>query len=182
MQRETFLGPEETTGEVEARLATIGAGLLAETLAGIEGGSVHPRAQVVDRESYAPKIRPEAARLDWRMPAEELSKRIRAFNPRPGAFTSLHRRVVKIWRATEPGPGGERDATASPGTVQPSGTRLRVACGGDTILEILEIQMEGRRRVSGEEALRGRWFSAGDRFDGSDEIGGGSVGPPPAGV
>jgi methionyl-tRNA formyltransferase len=168
LQRETPLGDRETAGEVELRLSLLGAELLLETLEGLERGTLLPCPQVVDVESYAPKIRQEAARISWDADATAISRQIRALNPRPGAFTSYRGTNVKIWLADP-----SRDPTGEgtvPGTLQGDRRGLRVTCGMGTCLEVRQIQLEGRRRVSGEEAMRGRWFEPGDRFgDGRQE-------------
>jgi methionyl-tRNA formyltransferase len=162
LQRETPLGDQETTGEVEVRLAQMGAGLLVQTLEGLERGALEAQPQRVDLESYAPKIHQEAARIRWDADALSIVRQVRAMNPRPGAFTDFHGKNVKIWRAV-PSPGPATGG-ASPGTVLEAGGTLRVVCGSDTCVEVREIQLEGRRRVIGEEAMRGRWFEPGARF------------------
>ncbi len=169
LQRETPLGDRETAGEVELRLSILGAELLLETLEGLERGTLLPRPQVVDVESYAPKIRQEAARIRWEADAAAIARQVRALNPRPGAFTTYGGTNVKIWLA-DPGRGPAGDATI-PGTLQGDRRALRVTCGLGTCLEVLQIQMEGRRRVSGEEAMRGRWFEPGARFGDGDKAG-----------
>ncbi len=169
LQRETPLGERETAGEVETRLSKMGAGLLVETLEGLERGTLIPRPQVVDMESYAPKIRQEAARIHWEADATAIARQVRALNPRPGAFTRYRGMNVKIWLADAcQGPTGEAHRT---GTLLGDRGALRVVCGSSTCLEVREIQLEGRRRVSGEEAMRGRWFEPGARFGAADETG-----------
>jgi methionyl-tRNA formyltransferase len=169
LQRETPIGDRETAGEVEARLSHMGASLLVETLEGLERGTLVPRPQVVDVESYAPKIHQEAGRIRWETAAPAIERQVRALNPRPGAFTTYQGKNVKIWRA-------EACPFSSGGDV-PTGTllgdrhTLRVACGAVTCLEVHEIQMEGRRRVSGEEAMRGSWFHLGGRFGDNEQTG-----------
>ncbi len=182
LQRDCPLGEEETAGEVEARLAEMGAALLLETLEGLIGGRIRPRAQEIDRETYAPKIRPEAAWISWARDAASLVNLVRGLNPRPGASTSAGSRVLKVWRAAR-GPGriGD-DSAAVPGTVLSGGGAPRVACGGSDSLLLLEIQMEGRRRVAGEEAVRGRWFHPGDHFGEASESGGRETGPATPGL
>ena len=170
LQRETPIGHDEAAGEVESRLASLGADLLVQTLSGLEKGTLRPRPQSIDRETYSPKILPEAGRIRWETAAEAIARQVRALNPRPGAFTVYQKRHVKIWRARASEiPAGEG---ASPGTILEGAGSLRVTCGGGSCLEVLEVQMEGRRRVSGGEALRGRWFGPGGLFGDAQESAG----------
>jgi len=166
LQESTPIGEEETAGELESRLAEIGAGLMPATLSGLLAGDLAPRPQTIDRGTYAPKIAASSGRILWKSPASVIARQVRAYNPRPGAFTRHRGGVLKIWRARAvPGLGME----AIPGTVLAEGGMLRIACGEATLLEPLEVQMEGRRRVSGEEALRGRSIASGDRLDEGEE-------------
>jgi len=169
LQRETAVGARETAGEVEARLAVLGAELMVQTLQGLEQGTLNPRPQVVDRQSYAPKIHQETARIHWQAEAPAIVRQIRALNPRPGAFTTYQEMNVKIWLADVcqiPMPHAVPE-----GTLLESRGSLRVACGANTCLEVSEIQLQGRRKVTGKEAMRGRWFVPGARFGVSDSPG-----------
>src|SRR6185436_9882345 len=162
LQRETPLGDRETSGEVEIRLAQMGAELLVQTLEGLERGTLVARPQAVDRESYAPKIHLEAARIRWGADAPAIVRQVRALNPRPGAFTNYQGMNVKIWQADAyQGPLPEAART---GTLLEASGGLRVVCVSNTCIEVREVQLEGRRRVTGEEAMRGRWFEPGARF------------------
>lgn len=166
LQRETGIGPDETAGEVESRLADLGSLLLVETLEQIARASLGPRPQDRAAGTYAPKIGPESARIAFAESAVRIAARVRAMNPRPGATTSLGPHRVKIWRAAVAGSTGEGPSRLPPGTVVAGPGDPGVICGDGAVLEIREIQFEGRRRVSGREAVRGRWFGPGDRFDG----------------
>lgn len=161
LQEPTPIGEEESAGELEARLAVMGATVMRETLDRLAAGDLAPRPQIVDRETYAPKIAAGSARIHWSLPAAVIARQVRAYNPRPGAFTRHRGRILKIWRAR---PAPLAGAGTAPGTVLAERGALRVACG-ESSLDLLEVQLEGRRRVSGEEALRGRWIAAGDRLD-----------------
>ena len=162
LQRETPLGDRETSGEVEIRLAQVGAELLVQTLEGLQRGTLVARPQAVDLESYAPKIHQEAARIRWGADAPAIVRQVRALNPRPGAFTNYQGMNVKIWQA-DAYAGPLADA-ARTGTLLEASGALRVVCGSNTCIEVREVQLEGRRRVTGEEAMRGRWFEPGARF------------------
>lgn len=161
LQKAMPIGEDESAGEVGAKLAVTGAGLMLETLEKLSAGELAPRPQMVDRETYAPKIAASSGRIVWNSPAASIARRVRAYNPRPGAFTRHRGRILKIWKARIAPPSGARESGS---VIADSGT-LRVACADSSYLELLEVQLEGRRRVSGEEALRGRWIASGDRLD-----------------
>lgn len=162
LQKESPLGPEETAGEVEKRLSILGAGLLVETIEGVAAGRIEPRPQTIDRRTYAPKIGPETARIAWSSGPALIVNLIRAMNPRPGATTSRGGESFKIWRAAVAAVRRGEEERAASGTVLADGGVPRVACGEGGSVALLELQREGRRRVSGEEAVRGRWLAGGD--------------------
>jgi len=141
-QRKTEIGLHETAVELAQRLAAIGAALLVETLAGLERGEIVPRPQNSAETTFAPVLKKEDGRIDWTRPAAEISNRIRGFTPWPGCFTHLRGKAIEISRAR-----ATAGATGEPGSVHPIRGRLVVTCGEGTALEILEVQMEGRKRM-----------------------------------
>jgi len=165
LQRECPIGPEETAGDLEARLAPLGAALLVETLDSLSRGDLTPQTQNVDRGTYAPRVGPETARIVWRQQSPIVYNLVRAMNPRPGASAMMGDRWMKVWRAAigPPALGGDREM--NPGTVIIEAGLPKVICGQGTTLLLREIQFESRIRVSGEEAASGRWLLRGDRFD-----------------
>jgi methionyl-tRNA formyltransferase len=142
LQRETAIEPEETAVELGARLATMGADLLVETLAGLERGGIVPRPQNSAQATLAPVLKKEDGLIDWSRPAAEIANRIRGFKPWPGCYTHLRGRAIEISRARA-GIG----AAGEPGSVHPIRGRIVVTCGDSTALEILEVQMEGRKKM-----------------------------------
>lgn len=151
LQRETGIGPEENATELSARLAVMGAELLLETLNGLEAGTIVPRKQDAAQATLAPMLKKEDGLLDWRRPAAEICNRVRGFVPWPGSYSSFRGRLVHIWKARL----GEGAASGPPGSLSASGRRLWVACGEASSLEILELQLEGRRKMSAEAFLNG---------------------------
>jgi methionyl-tRNA formyltransferase len=150
LQQETDIGPQETYGEVQARLAEMGAHVLMETIARLHAGTLMPQPQHEDEMTLAPMIKKEDGRIDWMQPAVQISRRVRAFNPWPSAFTSLGGKQLKIHRAhTEVSP-----PTAPPGTVLRAGEGIAVATGEGTLV-LDELQLEGRKRLSAAEFARG---------------------------
>jgi methionyl-tRNA formyltransferase len=142
----------EDAGSLTARLAEIGAELVVFTLDGLQDGSVRPRPQPRDG-SVAPKVDPAEARLDFQAPAERLVAAVRAFTPSPGAWTTFRGRRLKVSRAA-PAPAGA-GAGLAPGRVGlgPGGRLL--AGTGDGAVELVTVQPEGKRAMSGVEFARG---------------------------
>lgn len=161
LQRETEIGPEETAEELRPRLAALGAELLIETLRGLESGTVTPRPQDSTLATYAPMLRKEDGRIQWKWTAREIANRVRAFIPWPGAYSWLRGKLIHIWRARP----AELPAPGAPGMLKSSGGRLWVACGEATTLEILELQEEGRRRMAVADFLRGARLAENERFE-----------------
>jgi methionyl-tRNA formyltransferase len=150
LQSETDIGPEETAPELSARLARMGAALLAETLLRIEDGAIVPQPQNDREASSAPVLKKEDGRIDWTRPAREIYNRIRGFLPWPGCYSRFRNRQLQVWRAL---PGG--DVKGAPGSLHPSRGRLFAACGANTALELLEIQLEGKKRMAAADFLNG---------------------------
>lgn len=148
-QRQTEIGEDETAGELEARLACMSGQVLLSALPGWIRGSIVPLPQVEEEATYTAKVRKEDGLLDWSLAAELLSRRVRAFNPWPGAFTFWNGRMLRVLGArAEPG-------RAKPGSVQlTSGLRLCVGTG-DGLLEVVHLQLAGGRAQPAAEFVRG---------------------------
>jgi methionyl-tRNA formyltransferase len=150
LQRETPIGPEETAIELLARLAATGADLLIETLAGLRNGTLAARKQDSSKASLAPILKKEDGRIDWTRPAAEIHNRVRGFFPWPGCHTRLRGKTLEIWKSRIAEPGAGRS-----GSVHAHHGRLLVSCGDATTLEILELQLEGRKKMSAAPFLNG---------------------------
>lgn len=142
LKREVPIGAEETAGELHDRLAVAGAGLLRETMDVIAGGTAPRVKQDSSLATYAPKVKEEDARVDWNLPAEALSNRIRGFAPRPGAWTFWQGKRVRLLRA-RPAQGMNH---GTPGEVLQVDTRAGIitVAAGLGALDILEVQPENR--------------------------------------
>lgn len=151
LQRAAEIAPEETAPELRSRLAVMGAELLIETLRGLQAATIVPRPQDHTQATLAPMLRKEDGRIDWKLTAAEIANRVRAFVPWPGAYTWLRGKLLHIWRAR----CAHCALPGLPGSLHVSGERLFVACGGRTALEILELQLEGRKRMPAPDFLRG---------------------------
>jgi len=161
LARSTPIGEDETAPELEQRLAGMGAELLIETLRGLADGVVHPKPQDHARATLAPMIRKEDGAVDWSSSAPALARRVRAFQPWPGAVTALGGRALKVLRArAEAG-----DAAAAPGTLlKVDADGIVVAAGDGTRLRLLEVQPESRRPMAARAFAAGARLQPGARF------------------
>jgi methionyl-tRNA formyltransferase len=162
------IGPEETSGEVEARLAPLGARMALEIIARMEQGPVSGGKQDQSQVTKAPKMTKTHGVIDWDRPAAAIGCHIRAMQPWPTAYTFLHHagqpplRVIVYRVAVQP---------AEPGVSGPAGmvlpvveNRLRVLAGDGNVVEILELQPAGKRRMTARDFLQGHRPAPGDRF------------------
>ena len=154
----TPIGDGETGGTLTTRLAALGASALVEALALLSARAERPEPQDACDATYAPKITRETARLDWTRDAASLERQVRAFDPVPGAWTSLDGAPVKLFGGMPAVGGGE------PGTVLVASDRLVVA-GGTGAIAVSEVQPAGRNRLTVEEWVRGRGIAAGSCFE-----------------
>lgn len=145
----TRIGANETAGELRRRLATLGAETLIETLALMRLGRLTPEPQDPALATYAPKLDRRVTRIDWNEAAAAIARRIRAFDPVPGAWATLEEHEVKLFGATVV------EGEGRPGEVLEGAARLRIAAGHG-VVEISEVQPAGRARMSAEAWRRGR--------------------------
>ena len=155
---EVAIGADETAGELHDRLAELGGSLLVAKLDAILAGDIEAQEQDESLATYAPKIDKRDAEIDWSLPSGEVARRIRAYNPFPGAYTHVGESRLKIWRASA------TDGDGEPGTVlQFDSDAVVVACG-DGALRLEELQLPGRRRAPVHEFV-GQADLAGARLD-----------------
>ena len=148
-QTQTAIGSEETAGELMDRLADLGAQLLLHTLTLLESGKAVRTVQDEALATYAPMLQKSDGELDFSQPAQKLHDRIRGVSPWPSAYSYLDGKRIKVHKsALLPDLSGES------GVIQ-EGKRLIVGCGEGS-LELLEVQPEGGKRMSGQDFLRGR--------------------------
>ncbi|MCX6098468.1 MAG: methionyl-tRNA formyltransferase [Candidatus Bipolaricaulota bacterium] len=151
LSRRLSIGADETAGELEAHLALLGADVMVETLDRLTAGTLLPVPQP-DGATMAPKLTRNDGHVDWAVPARVVHNLVRGMTPWPGAWTTLDGERVKIHRAT---PTQIAAGRLPPGSLGPrESARLLVACG-DFLLEVLEIQREGRALSVGSEFLNG---------------------------
>ncbi len=149
---ETAIGPEVNALELSERLARAGADLLVETLARLETGTIQPEKQDSSQATLAPILKKEDGLVDWSWPARKIYNRVRAFLPWPGAYSFFRGQLFHIWTASL----SADPVAGEPGRMFPQKKRLLVTCGQGTALEPLEVQVEGRKRMSAEAFLNGQ--------------------------
>lgn len=151
LRRSTAIGPEETSLELGPRLAEDGANLLIETLRGLEAGTIAPEPQDPLQATLAPILKKEDGLIDWSWPASRIFNRSRGLLPWPGAYTSFRGQSFQVWKTRVAEPTGQ----SVPGRLLIERKRLFAECGEGTLLELLEVQLEGRKRIAAEAFLNG---------------------------
>ena len=159
-QLKTPIADDETGGELTLRLSELGALALVEALALMEANAAREREQDEAQATYAGKISRDTTRIDWTLPATEVARRIRAFDPKPGAWATHRDADVKLYggRAMgtlHPAPPGEITLVEANG--------MAVACG-DGAVQITAIQPAGKRRLTPSELANGRGIALGERL------------------
>ncbi len=151
--------PSDTAGDLLARLAVSGAGLLVATMDGIESGELEARPQPQDGVSHAPKLGRADARVNWTLPALAIDRLIRACTPAPGAWTTLDGANVKLGPVTGSGRVGRGPAGLAPGELAPGevvvGGHEVLVGTGTTPVALGDVQPEGKRRMPAADWLRG---------------------------
>jgi methionyl-tRNA formyltransferase len=159
LQKKIPILEDDTAGSLHDRLAELGAGLMVQVLDALEAGGLKATPQPAEGVTYAAKLDRREARVDWRESALTVNRRVRAFNPSPGADTRVREVELKIWRCST---ASGRGAPGEVLSVSPSG--LCVACGQDVVV-VTEVQRSGGKRLSAAEFLRGFPLSAGECFE-----------------
>ncbi|MCB2053883.1 MAG: methionyl-tRNA formyltransferase [Geminicoccaceae bacterium] len=160
LERATPIGSDETAGELHDRLALVAADLVPEFLGALAAHTLVRQQQDDAGVTYAPKIGKDDARIDWRRPADEIERRVRAFEPQPGAWTLVEGKRLRV-RAAHVVEGLEHQG-AAPGTVV--AMPLVVACGAHA-LALDRVQREGRKPMAADELQRGTPIPLGGRLD-----------------
>lgn len=158
VQAETEIYDDETYGELQGRLAEMGALTMLEALALLSVGQAKETPQDESRVTYAPKINRESGRIDWKQSAIEIARLIRAFDPKPGAHTTSEKGDIKLF-----GPKVLDGIKGKPGEVMKVTGELIIACGIDA-LRITEVQPTGKKRMAAHDWARGRGAKVGDRY------------------
>lgn len=162
LKAEMPIAANDTAVTLAPRLSQVGAVLLVETLRAFEGGEVQPMKQDDSQATLAPILKKEDGRIDFARSATETFNRLRGFQPWPGAFTTFRGKQLTV-NAARPGVGPQLE----PGEVIVSGDRLFVGCGERSVLELIEVQPEGKKRMSARDFANGYRPKPGERL-GSD--------------
>jgi len=162
LQREEAIRPDDTTLTLAARLAELGADLMAETLKQLAAGALTPRPQDDSLATRAPMLKKEDGRVDWSLAAPEIFNRLRGLAPWPGAWTGFRGKLVHLWRgaAVEPPPGVVKEL--APGTLLVEKHALYAACGGQTWLRLDELQPADRKHMSATDFINGLHVRSGE--------------------
>jgi methionyl-tRNA formyltransferase len=151
------IDPDVTGGELSEHLSEMGAQALVEALALFDTNGLEPHPQAHARATFAPKLTRDTARIRWADPAERVARVIRALDPKPGAWTELDGREVKLFGARVV------DDRGAPGELRTTDAGLRIATGQGAVL-VDQVQPAGKARMAAAEWVRGRGARAGQRF------------------
>ena len=168
LRKEIEIGAKETAPELAARLSECGAALMVDTLRGLAAGTIAAKAQSHAESSYAPMLKKEDGRIDWKRPANAIYNRMRGFAPWPGAYTTFRGQSCHVWGepvSKKEGSVWPNDAGgAAPGTLFGDKNELFVCCGDATVLCVSAAQVEGRKAVKASDFANGARLKSGERF------------------
>lgn len=154
LQQELAINDDDSSETLAPRLAAIGADLMVETLQGLQAGTISPKPQDHSTASLAPILTKEDGRIDFHRTAQEIYSRLRGFQPWPGAFTTFRGKMFGI-TAARPATVPVPDASSTEGQLIAPGSQLFVSCGQNTLLELLEVQPEGKKRMTARDFAHG---------------------------
>jgi methionyl-tRNA formyltransferase len=161
LQARTPVAEDETAGELELRLSELGALALIEALTLMTLDEASEREQNDDTATYAPKIERNMARVPWEEGCGVVARHIRAYDPKPGAFTMRQREELKLFGAVATEEAGDEGGARAGQVLEVDRTGMLVACG-DGAVRVLQVQVPGKRRISAVEFARGRGVAVGD--------------------
>ncbi len=151
LQWETEISPDETAVDLGVRLARAGADLVLATLEGLQAGSITPRPQDHGEATHARILEKEDGWIDWTIPAAAIHNRVRGLQPWPGTYTRFRGRILHIWKTLVIDAGKHLE----PGELWGQ-EGLAAGCGNGTALRLLELQLEGKRKLAGEDFANGQ--------------------------
>ena len=161
LQTETEIGAEENSIELMQRLSIIGADLLSETLKNLD--KLTPIQQNHDLSTLAPIMRKEDGAIDWNLSAKEIEHRVRGFQPFPTSFTKYQDKKLTIWKARKSEISNLKSEIFGE-IIEAKGDKLFVSCGNQTVLQIDELQIEGKRRMTTRDFLNGVKMQIGEKL------------------
>ena len=149
LQEEIPIAPDDTAETLAPKLAAAGANLIVVTLRGLQTGAIRPRPQDHAEATLAPILKKEEGFLDFSRPATDILNRMRGFQPWPGAYSKFRGKNLQVWKAAA------LDLALPLSELKAEGDRLLVGCGQGTAIELLELQLEGKKRISASAFIRG---------------------------
>jgi methionyl-tRNA formyltransferase len=161
LQKEIPIQPTDTAETLAPTLATIGAELMIDTLHGLQACIISPRRQDDEKATLAPILKKEDGRIDFGRAAQEVCNRLRGFQPWPGAFTVFRGRNLHVWGAAT------SQRSFPPGELLVEHDLLFVGCGGGTALALLEVQPEGKKRMTTRDFVHGYRPQSGEKLSSS---------------
>ena len=163
LQKEIPILADDTAETLAPRLADLGAALMIETLYGLQAGTLTGRSQDHSKATLAPVLKKEDGLIDFQRTAVEVWNRLRGFQPWPGAYTRFRGKQLQI-HAAKPLPSL---STSTPGELVAENDSFIVGCGNKSALEVTELQLEGKKRMSARDFLHGYRLTPGERLGGS---------------
>jgi methionyl-tRNA formyltransferase len=160
LQQELEIGAKETAPELLARLSEAGAGLITETLRGLQEGTLHGRPQNNSEVTLAPILKREDGLIDWTRSAVEIFNKMRGFAPWPGAYSVFRGQTCHLLGE----PVSNETTSVLPGTLLEGKQEVRVACGQGTLLELSHVKLEGRKQVTAPEFANGARLQVRERL------------------
>jgi methionyl-tRNA formyltransferase len=161
LQKEVPIEPQDTQASLQDKMAPIGAVLLRETIRRLTDGTLVPQRQRDDEATYAPMLKKEDGRIDWKEPAQSIERRVRAFYPWPSAYTYWNGKLLKIHRAAVV----STNQRVSPGEVIRADSGGLWIATGEAGLGLEEVQMENKKRLPAAEFLKGARIVQGEHLD-----------------
>ena len=161
LQRETPIASNETTPELATRLAEISAPLMAETLRGLRDGTLQPNPQNDSESSLAPLLKKEDGHINWSLPVQTIFNRMRAFTPWPGAYAKFRGSICQLQGQPV---SKDRASNVAPGQIRCERSELLVGCGGETLLGLSRVKVEGRKEISALEFANGARLQPEEHF------------------
>jgi methionyl-tRNA formyltransferase len=162
LRHEIRIGPDETAPELSDRMSKIGADLIVDSLLQFDRGEISPTPQDDRLATYAPMLKKEDGRIDWKRTAPEIYNRMRGFSPWPGSYSTFRGQTCHLWGRAESRGGAA--GYIEPGAIVASSKEILVACGGGTCLRLESVQVEGRKKISASDFANGARLDPNDQF------------------
>lgn len=159
------IDPEESVSDLSNRMAQMGSGLVVRTVRGIADGSLQANPQDHAQASVARILRKQDAFVNWSNPARTIHNHVRAFNPWPGSLAGFRDADCRILKSRVGQPSGSN----RPGTITVTKGKIEVACGDGVALELVEVQLPGRKPVAGRDFANGLRVQSGEVFENGHE-------------